>query len=271
MKHNKTVTYVWDPACCKDHVFGFGDIVRGMISTYIAATHLKCNMEVKVNHPMVTFLKNMSPPSGKDIRPVYITPKPGFQTCMSTSTAVWDYIRCNDNPVIMTNDFYPGWNNPGHTLPGDVTEYIKHTFKLKDEYETIINKTVNQLPEVINTLYIRTGDSYMVENNAKTFPDIVISPDLTTIITDNSELKTKYNQLYTTPTSPAHSGHHNLSSESVLDMLIDLHVLCNSHKIHYIHYYSTGCNTKKITYPPGLAMFANKIHNVPLYEYPCHV
>ena len=145
MKSREPVIYVWDLTVEGTHAFGFGDIVRGMITTYLACNKLNREMKVYIkNHPISKLLLNHQQPYTENHPPVqFIFP---HTSGYIGTPAVEEYISTHPEPVfIMTNDFYQGWNNPNYGLPNDVIQYIRNIFELEQNCIDNIKHVISDL------------------------------------------------------------------------------------------------------------------------------
>jgi hypothetical protein len=135
--------------------WGLGDIIRGMIATYLIAKKMNCNYIIDIQlHPISKFLKKNDHPYSQLIYDnrdnIYYQGNPE------------EYIRNNNSDVIFFN------TNIGtdYLLTDDCKEFIKNILTPNEELSQYILSNTNNIPyNSYNILHYRLGDNYIIDNN----------------------------------------------------------------------------------------------------------
>lgn len=154
----KTVIFVWTQEVCnlvstdKDHFWGIGDILRGIIHSYQLCKQLNCEFIVDIQlHPIKNFLMN-DPHKYSDL---ILSKKDSIHFISNTK----DFILSNSNNVI-----YFETNNQFHDpITIDCKDFIKKLLTPTKEFATCLRDARDKIPwPTYNILHYRLGDPCMI-------------------------------------------------------------------------------------------------------------
>lgn len=161
---NKTVIFVWTTNVInlettdRQHFWGIGDILRGMISTCIICKKYKYDFIIDIQkHPISKYLKPIEHNYIKDVK--YCNNIPFIM-----GNEVESYIKNNKNNLIMlmTNKTFNM-----NEIDNEIKLKIKNILvknELFESYYVNIKKEIN-LKNNYNIIHFRTGDNFLVLNN----------------------------------------------------------------------------------------------------------
>lgn len=248
----KTIIFVWNicPGPCNmssnnyDNFWGIGDIIRGIIQTYIICKKLNLDFYIDFfNHPISKYL-NLPDYTYKD----YVKNNLNKIHWSGHTTEQFINNSSEEEPILlMTNEPFDD---------KDVTESIKeqilNLFVPTEKFKTYYLNTLKRigLPEYYSIIHFRLGDDYIVRgsnNNSfeKPYKKYIDNQEKDQIVLSDSYLfkeflKEKNDKVMLFRTKYAY--HFGREDGDIKDTLLEFMIVLNSNRIktYSVHWWTSG-------------------------------
>lgn len=208
--------------------WGLGDIIRGMITTYLISKKLYCDYIIDIQlHPISKFLKNNDHTYSQLIYDnkdsIFFQQNPE------------EYIKNHDSNIIFFNTNV----DTNYIITDDCKNYIKNIFTPNNELYEYIRYYMNNIPyNPYNILHYRLGDSDIVDNHEidmRIFIDnfLMNKEDNDVLISDSNKFKKLMREKNNVHTFDFEIGHIGVEKDNlkIKNTLCEFFIMSKAQKI----------------------------------------